>query len=227
MLQRPSQNDFISNGSQRDNFEDAWQPRVGFTYALTESGNHTLFGGYGRSYNRVQFDFLQLEATRTLFSRYGVNFSGDHQFDCNDPCIAFDPSFLEPGAAAALPVQGSREVFAIDNDLKTPFSDQYSFGLRSIWGDWNTELGYNRIESRDGFAFILGNRRQGGLFFPEGNEFSGAPFGVNVSPEFSNLLLGTNGLETNSDSIHLKLEKPKRGSKWSANITYTYTDGCL
>ena len=216
--------DFISNGSERDNFEDAWQPRLGFTYTLTESGNHRLFGGYGRSYNRVQFDLLQLEATRTLFSRFNVNFSGDHQFDCNDPCIAFDPGFLEPGSAAVLPVRGAREVFAIDNNLKTPFSDQFSLGIRSIWGEWHTELGYNRVESKDGFAFVLGNRREGGLFYPEGFIFSRPPFGVNISPKFSNLLLGTNGLATNSDSFYLKLEKPKRSSKWSANITYTYTD---
>ncbi len=216
--------DYISNGKNRNNFKGAWQPRVGFNYVLTNDQAHSLYGGYGRTYDRVQFDNLQLEATRQSFSRFNVNFSGPHSFDCNAPCIAFDPAFLQPGATANLPFQGSREVFAMNNNIDTPYSDQFSLGIRSDWGTWSTDLGYNRVESKDGFVFLLGNRREGGLFYPEGFSFSDAPFGESISSEFSTLILGTNGGETTTDSVYLKLEKPQRNSRWSTNIIYTYSD---
>ena len=212
---------FISTGRERGRSGGNLAPRFGFSYALSDA--HTLFGGYGRTYNRVQFDFLQLEATRERFSRFAVNFSGDHSQNCFAPCVPFDPALLQPGGVAALP-PGSREVFANDNDLKTPFSDQLSLGLRSAWGHIKTEIGYNRVASRDGFVFRLGNRRPGGLFYPPGASFSNAPFGESISDRFSVLLLGTNGAESNTDSFYLKFEKPQGDSSWSASLTYTYAD---
>ena len=212
---------FISTGRERGRSGGNIAPRFGFSYALSDA--HTLFGGYGRTYNRVQFDFLQLEATRERFSRFAVNFSGAHSQNCFAPCVPFDPALLQPGGVATLP-PGSREVFANDNDLKTPFSDQLSLGLRSDWGHIKTEIGYNRVASRDGFVFRLGNRRPGGLFYPPGASFSNAPFGASISDRFSVLLLGTNGAESNTDSFYLKLEKPQGDSSWSASLTYTYAD---
>lgn len=217
-------NRYINNGFERDNDRNAWQPRLGFSYVLTDNRVYKLFGGAGRSYNRVQFDFLQLELTRELFSRYRVNFSGPHQFDCNAPCIEFDPALLLPGAVADLPIQGSREVFAIDKHLSTPYSDQFALGIRADWYTWTLELGLRRTESKDGFVFQLGNRRENGLFYPPGATFSGAPFDESISPEFSVLLLGTNGSETTNNSFYFTLEKLKHDSRWGGSLTYTFSD---
>ena len=172
----------------------------------------------------MQFDFLQLELTRELFSRYRVNFMGPHQFDCNAPCIEFDPALLLPGAVADLPIEGSREVFAIDKNLSTPYSDQFALGIRADWYTWTLELGLRRTESKDGFVFLLGNRREDGLFYTPGATFSGAPFDESISPDFSELLLGTNGSETTNNSFYFNLEKLKHDSDWGGSITYTYSD---
>jgi hypothetical protein len=219
-------NDFVSTGSERSSNDGAWQPRLGFSYAVDDAGDHTLVGGYGRSYNRNQFDFLQLETTKGTFPRYQVNFAGDHQFDCNDPCIAWDDSYLVPGGLDGLVgVTGAREVYLLDNKLKTPYSDQYSLALRSNWENWDTEVGFTHVESKDGFIFLLGNRRDDGNFFAPGDSW-GAPWGNPIpGADLSNLILGTNGLETKSDAIHIKVEKNQYDdSKWGAAFTYTYTD---
>lgn len=219
-------NDYISTGTERESPKDAWQPRLGFSYAISDEGNHILVGGYGRSYNRNQFDFLQLETTKGTFPRFQVNFDGDHQFGCNDPCIPWDPSYLTPGGLDSLTGNtGAREVYLLNNDLKTPFSDQYSVALRSSWSVWETEVGYTHIDSQDGFLFLLGNRRADGNFFAPGDSW-GAPWGDAIpGPDLSNLILGTNGLETKSDAFHIKVDKPQYDDdKWGLAITYTYTD---
>src|SRR3546814_12868414 len=51
-------NDYISTGTERKAFKGAWQPRVGFTYELDDEGRFAVFGGYGRSYDRIQLDLL-------------------------------------------------------------------------------------------------------------------------------------------------------------------------
>src|SRR3546814_6132205 len=51
-------NDYISTGNNRKAFKGAWQSRMGFTYALDDAGRFAVFGGYGRSVDRNQFDFL-------------------------------------------------------------------------------------------------------------------------------------------------------------------------
>ena len=216
--------DYISTGRERDSFDGAWQPRLGFSFAISDM--HTLVGGYGRSYNRNQFDFLQLETTKGTFPRYLINFEGDHQFDCFDPCIPWDDSYLSPGGLNGLIGNtGAREVYLLDNDLKTPYSDQYSIALRSNWTNWDTEVGYTHVESKDGFVFLLGNRRDDGNFFGPDSTW-GAPWGNPIpGPELSTLILGKNGLETESDAFYIRVEKAQYDDdKWGASFTYTYSD---
>ena len=215
--------DYLSTGSERSNSDITWAPRLGFTYFLTEHGNHTLFGGYGRSYDRNRFDHLQLETTKGTFPRRTIYFSGNHQQPCNDPCMPFSEQLLTD-----LNVQtatGSREVFMLNNDLEQPYADQYSLGVRSTFGDFSTELGWTRVEARDGFMWFIGNRRPDGSFFEPGATW-GVPWGDDIPGDgLSHLLLGTNGLESDRDSFHIKVTKQHdEDSKWGMSVTYTYTD---
>src|SRR5207245_7469122 len=50
-------NRYISTGNNRKPFYGAFQPRLGFSYALDENNRTTLFGGVGIYYDRVIFDF--------------------------------------------------------------------------------------------------------------------------------------------------------------------------
>jgi outer membrane receptor protein involved in Fe transport len=222
-------NDYISTGSNRSSFKGEVQPRVGFSYDLFENQRHVLFGGYGRSYDRNIFDYLQLERTKATFPTYNVNFQGDPNHPCTPgpSCVPWNPSFLTiAGLTPFVTNNGAgREIDAIDNNLKVPYSDQISIGIRDTIGGWNTEITYSYIDSRDGFAFLLGNRGPNGEFFiPNGTNPQGPPFGSPI-PGFGALILGTSGLETKTNALFLKADKlytPASG--WSATIAYAYSD---
>lgn len=220
--------DWISTGNNRDYDTDNIAPRFGFSYLLDGEGRHELYGGYGRSYDRNQFDFLQLEVTQGTFGTLQFQFQGDPANPCaGDNCLPWDPVYLTDEGRAALIEQaliegGGQEIDLLRNDLETPYSDQYSIGLRSHWGtSWSTDLAYSRVESKNGFNWLLGNRREDGLFFEPGTIW-GAPFGFSP-PGFGNLLLSGNDLETESDSVYLKVER-FHDDRWGLSVAYTYTD---
>lgn len=223
-------NDYISTGSERKAFTGAFQPRFGFNYKIDEAGRFAIFGGFGRSYDRTQFDFIQQELAQGSAAGRTFNFivPGDTVNVCTPSvtCIPYNPIYqTEAGRAAliaGLPAGAGRELRFIKNDLKTPYSDQYSLGLRGDFGLLNAEIGYSHVESRDGFVYLLGNRRPGGLFFPATGA-PDAPFGFPPSP-FGSIIIGDNGLETNADTGFIKLIKRyTKASPWSIDATYTYT----
>ncbi|AXR08211.1 TonB-dependent receptor [Salinimonas sediminis] len=218
--------DYISTGSERDYFTGAWQPRLGFSYIMDDAENHMLFGGYGRSYDRNQFDFLQLEQSAGSFAAVSYLFEGDAANPCDSAspsCLAWDPSYLTQqgldGLISNIDVKGER--FLLKNDMEVPYSDQFSIGVRSFWGDWNSELSIAHIKSKNGFNWVLGNRREDGSFFEPGTDW-GSPWGFGV-PGWGNLLLAENDGQTRANNVYFKLN---RGFKdgWSVNLAYTFTD---
>jgi outer membrane receptor protein involved in Fe transport len=223
--------DYISTGSERKAFKGAWQPRLGFTYALDDEKRFSIFGGYGRSYDRTQFDNIQQELTQGLFATRTFNFNnpGDTLNVCapSATCIPWNPVYLTPEGRAALvaglPAGAGRELRFIKNDLKVPYSDQFSLGVRGRFDLLDLELGYSYVESKDGFVYLLGNRRPNGAFFPPtGNADS--PFGFAPSP-FGSIIIGDNGLETRANTAYFKLTKRyTEFSPWSLDATYTFTD---
>ena len=110
----------------------------------------------------------------------------------------------------------------VNNKLKTPYSDQFSLGLRGILGAWDAEISLSHIESHDGFVWMLINRRPDGSFFEPGASW-GSPWGFGI-PGFSNGMIGINGLESEADSLYIKLDKPKADDFWGMTIAYTFTD---
>jgi outer membrane receptor protein involved in Fe transport len=227
-------NDYISTGNNRKSFKDAWQPRLGFSYDLAGDERHVFFGGAGRSYNRNQFDYLSYEQYRLAFQRYQFNFvSPGH--DCNaapvqTPCIAWDPALMNQDALNALIVPGANfgsEVFLMNNELKTPYSDQFSIGMRNsfemLGNDWNSSVTLMHVMSHDGILFSIGNRRADGSFFPPGVNFGSSP-GADL-PGYSRFFLGDNGVETRLNSVLVSLDKPyTEASHWGASLAYTYSD---
>jgi len=222
-------NDFISTGSNRSSFKGEFQPRVGASYDLFGDQQHVVFGGYGRSYDRDIFDYLQLEKTKATFPTYNVNFQGDANHPCtpSPSCVPFNQSFFTiAGLTPFVSNNGAgREIDVIDNHLKVPFSDQMSIGIRDSIGGWNTELTYSYIDSRDGFVFLLGNRGPNGAFFvPNGTNPQGPPFGSPI-PGFGALIVGTSGLQTKTHAVFLKADKlytPASG--WGTTFAYSFSD---
>ncbi|MEL7730326.1 TonB-dependent receptor [Citromicrobium bathyomarinum] len=226
-------NDYITDGTQRDAFLGAFQPRLGFSYEFLDQGKLVLFGGYGRSYDRNQFDFIAQEVSINAYSTRTFNFiTGDPENECNPSptCVPFDPIYLtEEGRQQLLDNAGvgaGRSIRLINNDLKVPYSDQFSLGLRSdLTSLFNVEVGYRHIKSRDGFAYLLGNRRPDGSFFPDAPATPSSPFGF-APPGWGSIIIGTNGLRTDEDAFHFKFVKRySQRSPWNLSATYTYTDG--
>ncbi|WP_448228288.1 TonB-dependent receptor domain-containing protein [Pseudoxanthomonas mexicana] len=225
-------NDFISTGNNRKAFKDAWQPRVGFSYDLFGDQRHVIFGGAGRAYNRNQFDFMAREQYSLAFQSYTYRFNTPGHNCSNAPatCLQWDPRYLDQAALDALvaanPNNGTT-VYMIDNEIKTPYSDQFSLGMRNAFEmfghGWNSSVTLLHILSHDGILFSKGNRLADGSFFPPGRSF-GSPPPSNL-PGFGQLLIGRNGVETRLTSLLLSLEKPyTTQSGWGATVAYTYSD---
>ena len=230
-------NDYISTGNNRSSFKDAIQPRLGFSYDLFGDQRHVFFGGAGRAYDRNIFDYMAREFYSGATTTVTLNFlTPMHPCSGSRPaCVPWNPAFLTPegiAAYAAANPQGTQsEVFLINNDIKTPYSDQFSLGMRNIfalWGhDWNSSVAVSHIRSYDGIYFRNGRRRPDGSFHQfeaQGQSWGNGP-GDNV-PGVGGLLLGDNGFEYRSTSLLVSLDKPyTQESKWGVNVAYTLTDG--
>jgi outer membrane receptor protein involved in Fe transport len=219
-------NDYISNGHNRSAYTGEFQPRLGFSVDIDADQRHVVFGGYGRSYDRTLYDELQLEVTKSALPEYTVYFpnaGGTTPGGCfGSPCVPWNPAFLT-GLSNLQSLIGSSnsgaEVDAINNNLKVPYSDQFSIGIRNKLGDWNTSAAISRVISKNGFLFTLGNRYPSGAFFMNG----GQPWGDPV-PGFGNLIIGNEGVETKATQVLLSAEKPfTPESNWGATFAYTYT----
>ncbi|MBV6869170.1 TonB-dependent receptor [Xanthomonas euvesicatoria] len=224
-------NDFISTGNNRKAFKNAWQPRLGASYDLFGDQAHVIYGGAGRAYDRNIFDYLALEQLNNSFKSYSYYFTSANNPAClGDPCTAWNPAYNSQDGLNTLTANstggGGREVYLIDNNLKTPYSDQFSIGMRNmvpLWGqDWFTDVTLSRIESHDGFAFVRGNRLPDGSFFQPGTT-SGVP--TDGPNGYSAIVLGTNGVETRNNQLALQMEKPfDEESGWGLTVAYTYSD---
>ena len=226
--------DYISDGSNRKNDKNNFAPRLGFSYDLTGDQRHVIFGGAGRSYDRTIFDYMAREFYGGAFTTYTINFRTTVHPCSGSNCIAFNPTLMTPEGlaayAAANPVAGG-EIQLLNNDFKTPYSDQYSLGMRNtvgLWGhDWNTSVTLQHIRSRDNFYMHLGSRRPDGSFHQyeaQGQEWGNSPF-IAV-PGYGNLILGDNGFAYNQNSLLLSIDKPYTDSSpWGVGIAYTYTNG--
>jgi outer membrane receptor protein involved in Fe transport len=221
-------NRFISNGNNRDPFKSAWQPRVGFSYDLFDDDRHVVFGGAGRAYDRNLFDYLQLEQTKATFPTRELRINTPLH-PCTpgvDNCLAWDPGLYDRDTLMALAsgTQAGREVWMFENDLKVPYSDQFSMGMRNavaLWGhDWNTSATVQHIRYKDGLLLVRGNRRGDGSYF----DGMGSPWTGGGVPGLGALILGINAKESRSTQLLLSADKPYTSSSpWNFNVAYTYT----
>ena len=216
-------NDYISTGNNRKAKKNEIQPRLGFSNDLFGDEAHVIFGGWGRSYDRNLYESLQVEQTKSVLSQPTLNFNTPSQ-PCipSDTCLAWNPAYLSIPALQAL-VAGTKagqEVDLVNNNLKAPYSDQLSIGMRNQIGEWNTSVAFVNIKSHDGIVYTLGNRRPDGSFWANGSQ----PWGLGI-PGFGNLIIGNSGLQTKTNQILLSAEKPYTvDSHWSATFAYTYTN---
>ncbi|MFT4256623.1 MAG: TonB-dependent receptor [Pseudoxanthomonas sp.] len=222
---------FISTGSNRKAFKNAWQPRLGFSYDVFADQKFVIFGGLGRAYDRNLFDYFQLEQTKATYPSYSYYINTtDHPCDASTTsnCLEWSESLRDQATLDALVAGnelGGREVWMFQNDLKVPYSDQFSLGVRNVfdlWGrQWNSSVTLQRVEYNDGLLLVRGNRLADGSYFSE----VGSPWSGGGVPGLGGLILGINGFESKSNALLVSLDKPyTRSSPWGFNLAYTLTD---
>ncbi len=229
-------NDYISTGRERKADKNNWAPRLGFSFDVGGDERHVIFGGAGRSYDRNLFDYLALERSKSTFPRYTYFFDTDLH-DCapgSANCLAWDPAYYDINNLYALtqanPNLGS-EVNLMNNNLVTPYSDQFSLGMRNLvtlaGQDWSTSATFAHIRSYEGIVFTLGNRWPDGSFRDPavpGATWGGQPWGQPI-PGYGSLIIADNGLETKLNQLLLSAEKAySPDSPWAVTLAYTYSD---
>ncbi|HAJ01971.1 MAG TPA: TonB-dependent receptor, partial [Brevundimonas sp.] len=70
-----NRDDYISTGDNRDPFMGAFQPRIGFSYDVFGDRATVIFGGAGRYYDRINFNFSYDEIVKPNDIRQNVFFS--------------------------------------------------------------------------------------------------------------------------------------------------------
>ena len=113
--------------------------------------------------------------------------------------------------------------FMIRNDYKTPFSDQFSAGLRQALGQWNGEVGLNYTHAKNQFNWVPGDRAPDGGWGPKANSidpnWGAGPQGYGM------LILGDFVTQQKTTQVFVRADKPyTKASGWAAGVTYTYSD---
>jgi hypothetical protein len=224
--------DYVSTGHNRK-APNNFSPRLGFSYDFNGDNRHVIFGGYGRAYNRNQFGTLALEVTKQALNTnpqiYFPSLQTQNSFGpCATPadinpalhCYAWNPAYLTPEGLATLKTSPtSGELDLLNNNLKTPHSDQFTVGMRNKIGDWNTQATASLIESYDSIIGRLANRYASGAYFQ-----NGSPWGGKGVPGYGNTILFDNGGRDRNFQIGLAAQKPYTlASGWSATIAYTFS----
>ncbi|WP_344691711.1 TonB-dependent receptor [Sphingomonas cynarae] len=215
---------YIANGRNRKPYAKAIAPRFGFSYDFKDDGTTVLFGGYGRYYDRNNFNNTVDEVSRTVnpvgvfrFSRDGLDRNGQ-------PTTIWDPRYLTREGLLDLRARstsGLPELFAVKNDTKPPVNDQFSIGLRQTLGIFQASVTGSYQRGRNGYTNIFATRGNGG-FGPIDSALTARLRALG----YANALVGFDGLDTRYKALFVQLDKNyTESSGWGLNIAYTLSKG--
>ncbi|HEY1225103.1 MAG TPA: TonB-dependent receptor [Brevundimonas sp.] len=213
--------DYITDG--RDAFTGAWQPRIGFSYDVFNDERTVIFGGAGRYYDRVGFNFAFDERFKPFQFNKEIFFSVAGGMRGGVNTVAWDPIYLTPAGLdpllAATP--GSGEIFLLKNDMEPPRTDQYNFGVRQKFGDFQTALTFAYGRTENLFAWYIANAGS-----ETGDRFSGPTPSSVGHPEFRNLIFfGNNDAHQTFKAMYLTVDKPyDTESNWGMQFSYTLSE---
>lgn len=224
-------NDYISNGRNRSNPSNQIAPRFGFSYDLFADQGHVIFGGAGRSYDRNVFSILQHETNKATLYVPTIQFWNASNAGCQPGstgsayCVQWNNSYLTAAGLQSIAPAPFGEMHFINNNLKAPYSDQFSLGMRNRLGDWNTSAAVAHIISYDGVIASLANFfGDGTWYWYDSGQWSG--YTAPVSNAGSGwLYLFDNAKATRTTQLLLSADKPyTEESGWSASFAYTYSN---
>ncbi|MDV6330238.1 TonB-dependent receptor domain-containing protein [Asticcacaulis sp. 201] len=219
--------DYISNGHNRKSFTGAFAPRLGFSYDVRGDRNLVVFGGFGRYYDRSIYDNAQLETRRTQLHIVTLDVVPAGTTPPDNHTIAWNPAYATDYTAllAAAKATGQKgEIFALNNETKVPYSDQFNIGVRKQFGAISTSLTLADINSKNMFSYVLGNRQPDGSWCQYGPQYACQPWAYGL-PGYGNLIISTNDQQAKYQAIYLTVDKPyTRSSHYGYSGTLTLTD---
>jgi hypothetical protein len=208
-------NRYFTDGDDRPPFYTAWQPRVGASFDLTGTGQHVLFGGFGRYYDRIFYNAGLDERYRLQYATRMFRFSATGGFDPNGfDTIAWDQSYLSKAGLDSLIARGvapAPEIFLLANDTKPPVSDQFTGGIRTSVRGILLTASYAGIRARNGLTYEFANRRPDGTC-------------CLTIPGFSNILISRDVKKTWNDALFVTADRPFR-DRWGFRLAYTLAKG--
>jgi hypothetical protein len=215
-------NDYISTGDNRKIDYNNIAPRGGFSYDINADQRTVLFGGYGRYYDRALYRNVAEEALLTQYTSSEIHFSRDGLPINGVPTVIWNDSYLTPEGFAALRASLAAQNFPggelrlVPNNLQTPYTDQFSLGVRQRFGPLKTSLTFNHTLGRDQIAYVPLNRTStpnpGGFF-----DY------IPMINGYGNAVAAFNKRKTKYDAIFVQIDKPySKASGYGFGIAYTY-----
>jgi outer membrane receptor for ferrienterochelin and colicin len=215
---------YFTDGTQRPPFRGAFQPRVGFSYALDQDGRTTLFGGFGVYFDRDLYDNVAIiEQYNEQHPNYTFSFF-TNPADSAAGKVRWNNSYLSKQALLTLLANGQTgkpEVELVANDTKPPSSHQWNVGVRRLLGDYTVSATYTGVRSYHGFTYMCHNAYRDPLPTQPTQCFaSPAPTLV------GNVFLSSDAVRTWYDAIYLQAQRAyTAASHWGAGLAYTWAKG--
>lgn len=214
-------NRYISTGNNRSPFYGAFQPRLGFSYALDKDNVTTVFGGWGLYYDRSLFDFSVDEIQKLARPTYLVRFADPDstptagQVAWNNSYLTADTSVISGLARST----GQPEAFLLDNKMKVPRSTQWSLGVRRVIKSMVASLTYQGQRGTNLFTYNWQNISL--------DSTGRCCVSFNISAHgFRNFIYSSNDGKTWYDALSFQLDRPYRrvenGIGWGGGLVYTY-----
>ncbi|HZN91953.1 MAG TPA: TonB-dependent receptor, partial [Myxococcales bacterium] len=210
---------YLTDGTQRPPFLGAIQPRLGLAFDVFGDGSTVLFGGAGRYYDRTLYNTVVDEPYRLQYQVRKFRFSADGSPRDGLPTIQWQNSYLSKEGLDGLIASGTApnpEIFLIQNDLKPMHTDQFSAGVRRLFGPLSTSLTATYVHGENGVGFYPANRK------------ATSPRDFIPVPGFGNVLISDNNRETRYASLQVSAEKPFNadlaigGVQWGGSLAYTF-----
>ncbi len=197
-------NRYIATGNNRNPYKKAFQPRVGFSYAIDQAATTTVFGGWGLYYDRIPFDVAIDEKQKISHPTYFTSFAPKGVAPVGSQ-IAFQDSYLSASKAtldALAKATGKPELWLIDNQFKLPKSTQYSLGIREVYKGYSAAVSYANQHSTDLFTLNLANVK-----LNQGGGCCSVPFNW-ADHGYANIIYSSNEAETWYKAINVQLDRP-------------------
>ena len=229
-----NRDDYISTGDNREPFAAAFQPRIGFSYDVFGDRRTVIFGGAGRYYDRINFNFAYDEIVKPFDIRQNAFFTTDTSRGRaagvaagtpEDPILWQESYRTTEGLDSVFAtISGRGEAFLLRNDWEPPRTDQVNLGVRQKFGDWQTEftLAYGKTENE--FTWLYLNRCREPTTPSSGGGFgdNGGYCSPGATNPYRSYLVSDHNKSREFTALYVKLDKAyTRDSGWGLNIAYT------